>query len=82
VSLDDAAIDARGKAKVIGIDDQPAHRVSLAGRALTFWSAEAAQAGLTGFSHVAYTHSSAIRAVPLKRVPNGTALVLSPAEGI
>jgi hypothetical protein len=31
VSLDDGAIDARSEAKIIGIDDQPAHRVSLAG---------------------------------------------------
>ena len=31
VSFDDAAIHARGEAKVIGIDDQTAHRVSLAG---------------------------------------------------
>jgi hypothetical protein len=31
MSFDDGAIDTRGEAKVIGIDDQTAHRVSLAG---------------------------------------------------
>jgi hypothetical protein len=31
MSFDDGAIDACGEAKVIGIDDQTAHRVSLAG---------------------------------------------------
>src|SRR5271163_1065851 len=31
MGLDDGAIDARGEAKVIGIDDQTAHGVSLAG---------------------------------------------------
>jgi hypothetical protein len=31
VSLDDGAIDARSEAKVIGVNDQTAHGVSLAG---------------------------------------------------
>jgi hypothetical protein len=31
VGFDDGAIDARSEAKVIGIDDQTPHRVSLAG---------------------------------------------------
>ncbi len=31
VSFDDGAIDARSEAKVIRIDDETAHRVSLAG---------------------------------------------------
>src|SRR5580700_2540464 len=31
MSLDNGAIDARGEAKVIGIDDQSPHRASLAG---------------------------------------------------
>src|ERR1700678_3717030 len=32
MSFDDGAIDAVGEAKIIGVDDQAAHRVSLAGR--------------------------------------------------
>jgi hypothetical protein len=80
VSLDDGAIDACGEAKVIGIDDQAAHRVSLAGSAVHSRPSGAAPARLTDFLRVAYTHSSAIRAVPLKRVSNGTESSARPKE--
>ena len=42
VSLDDGAIDAGSEAKVIGIDDQTAHRVSLAGVGISSQTSEIA----------------------------------------
>jgi hypothetical protein len=59
VRIDDGAIDAQGEAKVIRIDDQAAHRVSLAGEKR---SSRTLALGLTDFSLVAYTHCSAVRA--------------------
>ena len=96
VSLEDGTIHARSEAKVIGVNDQTAHRVSLAGRkkgamqreclSSEFGGEHPSPTGelnrLTIFSRVAYTRSGAIRAHPLRRVPNGTALALSGAEGI
>jgi len=42
VSLDDGAIDAGSEAKVIGVDDQTAHRVSLAGARISSQTGEIA----------------------------------------
>src|SRR5258708_31439520 len=75
MSFGNGAIDARREAKVIGIDDQTAHRVSLAGErvdggcrtvARISRVAEKVRRGkrsfrLTAFSPVAYTHPNAVR---------------------
>ena len=42
MSLDDGAIDAGSEAKIIGIDDQTAHRVSLAGVGISSQTSEIA----------------------------------------
>jgi hypothetical protein len=61
VSLDDSPIDARGEAKVIGIDDQTSHRVSLAGGQSSACIPKRGFA-LTDFSPVAYSHRRAVSA--------------------
>ena len=53
MSFDDGAVDACGEAKIIGVDDQTAHRASLAGRA-----SRAGAIPLTVFSRVPYTRTA------------------------
>src|SRR5580704_9052393 len=51
VSLDDGAIDSPSEAKVIGVDDQTAHRVSLAGVGISSQTGEIALSLLNSFPH-------------------------------
>ena len=95
VSLEDGTIYARSEAKVIGVNDQTAHRVSLAGRKKGAMQRECLSSEfggehpsptaepnrLTVFSRVAYTRSGAIRAHPLRRVPNGQRLPCAALKG-
>src|SRR5580704_541249 len=67
MSLDDGAIDACSKAKIIGVDDQTAHGVSLAGvkscsRIVVTGISEVEVAGLTDFLRLAYTRCWVLRA--------------------
>ena len=81
MSFDDGAIDAGGEAEVICVDDQAAHRVSLAGQRVVSRDGGRTLV-LTAFSPLAYTRKSADGADFPQSSTTRVALALNKSEAL